>query len=137
MEVINELLPSSRERIEQMMQPGPAGPIYMVNLLKYRERAQYPDGDRGLSGREAYDIYGRGVRELLPRYGGEVVFAGEVTFLSLGQVDELWDEVAVARYPDRATLWAMTTAPEWAQIGEHRAAGLAGQLNIETTSLLG
>lgn len=137
MQVTNEVLPSSQERIEQMMEPGPPGPIYMVNLLKFRERAAYPDGDRGLSGREAYMRYGAGVRTLLARCGGEVVFAGAVTFLSLGQVEELWDEVAIARYPDRAALWAMSTSPEWAELGEHRAAGLAGQLNIETTSLLG
>ena len=135
MEVVNEVRPSGRERIGEMMQPGPPGPIYMVNLLKYRERAEYADGDRGLTGREAYDIYGSGVRAMLPRYGGAVVFAGDVTFLSLGQVEELWDEVAVVRYDSRAALWEMSTGPEWTELSVHRVAGLAGQLNIETTAI--
>ena len=134
MKVTNEVMPRDPERIAAMQEPGPDGPIVMVNLLKFRERAQYPDGrDPELSGREAYMRYGRAVAELLPRFGGRALFAGDVTFLALGQVEELWDEVALAEYPNRAALWAMSSSPEWREIAVHREAGLAGQLNIETT----
>jgi len=133
MEVVNEVMPTSRERIEEMMQSGPEGPIYMVNLLKFKDRAEYEDGrETDLTGYEAYQIYGRGVAELLPRYGGELQFAADVTFLALGQVEELWDEVAIASYPHRAALFEMSTSDEWRELAVHRAAGLAGQLNIET-----
>ena len=68
MEVVNEVMPTSQERIEAMMQPGPDGPIYMVNLLKFKEHAEYEDGrETDLSGHEAYQIYGQGVREAAPR----------------------------------------------------------------------
>ena len=133
MEVINEVLPTSSERIKEMMEPGPEGPIYMINLLKFKEHAEYEDGrDTQLTGYEAYQIYGKGVAQLLPKYGGEVFFMGDVTFLSLGQVEELWDEVAIAKYPDRGSLVQMTSSEEWQALAVHRAAGLAGQLNIET-----
>ena len=132
-EVINEVLPTSSERIKEMMEPGPKGPIYMINLLKFKEHAEYEDGrDSQLTGYEAYQIYGKGVARLLPKYGGEVFFMGDVTFLSLGQVEELWDEVAIAKYPDRGSLVQMTSSEEWQALAVHRAAGLAGQLNIET-----
>tara|TARA_Y100001934_G_scaffold59403_1_gene73600 strand:- start:280 stop:717 length:438 start_codon:yes stop_codon:yes gene_type:complete len=132
-EVINEVLPTSSERIKEMMEPGPKGPIYMINLLKFKEHAEYEDGrDTQLTGYEAYQIYGKGVAQLLPKYGGEVFFMGDVTFLSLGQVEELWDEVAIAKYPDRGSLVQMTSSEEWQALAVHRAAGLAGQLNIET-----
>ena len=135
MEVVNEVMPTSRERITEMNEPGPDGPIYMVNLLKFKERAEYEDGrETDLTGEEAYQIYGRGVAELLPAYGGEIVFAADVTFLALGQVDDLWDEVAIARYPNRAALFEMSTSDEWRALAVHRAAGLAGQLNIETVA---
>ena len=133
MEVINEVLPTSSERIKQMMEPGPEGPIYMINLLKFKEHAEYEDGrPTQLTGYEAYQIYGKGVAQLLPKYGGEVFFMGDVTFLSLGQVEDLWDEVAIAKYPDRGSLVEMTSSEEWQALAVHRAAGLAGQLNIET-----
>ena len=44
MEVVNEVVPSTAKRLEEMMQPGPEGPIYMVNLLKFKDRAEYEDG---------------------------------------------------------------------------------------------
>lgn len=135
MNVVNEVMPTSSERIEQMMQPGPQGPISMVNLLKFKEHAEYEDGrETTLTGREAYEIYGRGVSKLITEYGGIVTFAGDVTFLALGQVDDLWDEVAIAQYPSRVELWKMSTSSKWQELAVHRAAGLDGQLNIETVA---
>ncbi|MDB4103048.1 DUF1330 domain-containing protein [Acidimicrobiales bacterium] len=135
MDVTNEVMPTSGERVTEMMQPGPEGPIFMVNLLKFKKHAEYEDGrETDLSGREAYQIYGRAVKDLIQEYGGQITFAGDVTFLALGRVDDLWDEVAIAQYPSRVELWEMSTSPEWQEIAVHRAAGLAGQLNIETVS---
>ncbi|MCA3254886.1 DUF1330 domain-containing protein [Bradyrhizobium sp.] len=133
MQVHNDLYPVDPEQLKAMMEPGPEGPIYMVNLLKFREKAEYPDGrDSDLTGREAYMIYGRAVFELLPKFGGKGLFAADVTHLSLGRAEELWDEVAIAMYPNRAAMTAMSLSPEWQAIAIHRAAGLKGQLNIET-----
>lgn len=133
MQVINEVMPTSPERIRQMMEPGPEGPIFMVNLLKFKEKAEYEDGrETDLSGRDAYMIYGRAVTDILPKFGGRGIFVADVTFLALGQVEELWDEVAIAMYPDRAALLKMSTSDEWREASVHRSAGLKGQLNLET-----
>jgi uncharacterized protein (DUF1330 family) len=70
---------------------------------------------------------------MIQTYGGEIIFVGDVTFLALGQVDEIWDEVAIAKYPNRNALLRMSSSPEWREISVHRSAGLEGQLNIETT----
>jgi uncharacterized protein (DUF1330 family) len=109
----------------------------MVNLLKFRDKARYPDGrDPDLSGREAYDRYAREVVKLLHGVGGRVLFSGDVTFLTLGRAEELWDEVALAEYPNRAALLKMSMSEEWQAIAVHREAGLEGQLNIETVPTL-
>ncbi|WP_417481630.1 DUF1330 domain-containing protein [Maricaulis sp.] len=133
MQVINEVLPTDPKQIEAMMQPGPAGPVFMVNLLKFRDKAEYPDGrETALTGREAYNIYGKAIMKVLPEFGGKLVFVGNTTFLALGQVEELWDEVAIIMYPDRGALLRMSLSPAWQAIAVHREAGLKGQLNIET-----
>src|SRR5581483_8641235 len=76
------------------------GAFVMVNLLKAKERAEYADGrDAHLSGREAYERYGVEVRRLVEGLGGRIVFSGAVTGLLLGQVEELWDAVALVEYP--------------------------------------
>jgi hypothetical protein len=135
MDVVNEVFPSDPERMQQLLQPGPKGPIFMVNLLKFKERAEYEDGRVcDLSGREAYMIYGRAVGELLPKFGGKAIFVADVSFLSLGRVEELWDEVAIAMYPDRGSMVRMSLSEEWRAIAVHRSAGLKGQLNIETVA---
>lgn len=133
MQVVNEVFPSDPSRLQAMLEKGPEGPIFMVNLLKFKDKAEYDDGRPcDLSGRDAYMIYGRAVTELLPKFGGRGIFAADVTFLTLGQVEELWDEVAIAMYPDRAAMVRMSLSEEWREIAVHRSAGLKGQLNIET-----
>lgn len=132
MQVINSVYPNEAQ-LAGFAEPGPEGPIYMVNLLKFRERAEYPDGrSTELSGREAYGLYAEGVSELIKEFGGGIVFAADVVRLMLGEVEELWDEVAIAMYPSRAAMLQMMQSERMEEIGQHRAAGLAGQLNIET-----
>ena len=136
MKVENRVYPDPAQMTD-MQASGPDGPIVMVNLLKFRDRAVYKDGrDEDISGREAYQRYGVEVAKLVRAYGGEVLFAGDVTFLALGQVESLWDEVALAQYPNRAALLQMSMSAEWRAIAVHREAGLEGQLNIETVPAL-
>ncbi len=109
------------------------GPFVMVNLLKFKEKATYPDGSEpDLSGREAYGRYGAAVQACIESVGGKSVFAGAVTELMIGEVDELWDMVALVQYPSRAAMKQMMQSPAYQAIKKHRIAGLAGQLNIRT-----
>ena len=135
MKVENHVIPG-KEQIDVMANdPGPDGPIVMVNLLKFREKAAYKDGsDAELSGREAYARYGAGVAPLIEKHGGRLIFAGPVTFLTLGLVEDLWDQVALVEYPSRKSLFDMSASEAYQQISHHRDAGLEGQLNIETTA---
>jgi uncharacterized protein (DUF1330 family) len=134
MEVKNRVVPSEAQ-MQGFMEPGPEGPIYMVNLLKFKPMAEYGDGrDTALTGRQAYELYGAGVSELIKEHGGSVTFAANVSRLMLGEVEDMWDEVAIAMYPSRQAMLEMMMSPAMQEIGQHRAAGLEGQLNIETTA---
>jgi len=132
MNVENRVYPDP-EQMAELQQPGSGGPIVMVNLIKFRDRAAYPDGrDADLSGRDAYHRYGAAFAPMLRAAGGRIVYAGDVTFLMLGRVETPWDEVALAEYPSRAAFLAVMSSPAYREIAVHRSAGLAGQLNIET-----
>ncbi|MCX8071822.1 MAG: DUF1330 domain-containing protein [Candidatus Binatia bacterium] len=135
--VENRLYPDAGQIAHLQDEASPDGPIVMVNLLKFREKAQYPDGrDAHLSGREAYMRYGMEVAKLVEASGGRILFAGNVTFLTIGAAEELWDEVVLVEYPSRAAFLRMAMSPEWRAIEVHREAGLEGQLNIETVPLM-
>lgn len=135
MKVVNQLHPSP-EQAKAFFQSEDDGPMCMVNLLKFREKAAYADGSEPeLSGREAYMRYGAGVQACLASVGGSARFTGSVTDLLLGEVEDLWDMVAIAEYPSRAAMLQMVQSPEYQAITKHRDAGLAGQLNIRTKAL--
>ena len=132
MKVINKVTPNE-EQINGFLKNPEIGPISMVNLLKYKEKAIYDDGrDTNLSGEEAYGLYAAEVINLVEKYGGEFLFAGKVNRLMLGEVEEIWDSIAIAKYPNRKAMFEMTMDPEYQKIHVHRDAGLEGQLNIET-----
>jgi hypothetical protein len=134
MQVINSVMPNE-EQIKGFFEPGPDGPIYMVNLLKFKTHAEYEDGrESSLTGREAYGLYEQGVTKLLPQFGGCGAFFADVERLVLGEVEDLWDVAAIAVYPSRQAMLDMMQSEEMKEISPHRSAGLAGQLNIETAA---
>ena len=137
MQVVNKVYPN-KEQIKGFMEPVSEGPICMVNLLKFKEKAEYEDGrDTDLTGREAYALYEEGVKKLLQEIGGGIGFEGDVERLALGEVEELWDVVGLAVWPSRGAMFKVMQSPEMQVISVHRSAGLAGQINIETTGFQG
>jgi hypothetical protein len=137
MQVVNKVYPN-KEQIKGFLEPVSEGPICMVNLLKFKEKAEYEDGrDTDLTGREAYALYEEGVKKLLQEIGGGVGFEGDVERLALGEVEELWDVVALAVWPSRGVMFEVMQSPDMQAISVHRSAGLAGQLNLETTGFQG
>ena len=132
MKVENRVIPNE-EQINGFLENPEIGPISMVNLLKYKDKAIYEDErDTNLTGEEAYKLYASEVINFVEKYGGEFIFAGKVSRLMLGEVDDLWDAVAIAKYPNRKAMLDMTMDPGYQKIHIHRDAGLEGQLNIET-----
>ena len=136
--IVNNAVMPNQEQMAGFADNEANAPIYMLNLLKYKTKAEYPDGrDTELSGQEAYHIYSDAVTNLITEFGGEVSFMANVERMVLGEVAELWDEVAIAMYPSRQAMAEMMMSEEMQSIGQHRAAGLAGQLNIELNEASG
>jgi len=132
MNVVNAVYPPHEQAME-FFGGAEDGPFVMVNLLKFKPKAQYADGaDAHLSGAEAYARYAEEVRKLVEGLGGKVRYGGRVTSLMIGEVEELWDAVALAEYPSLAAFREMAMSEDMGKIDHHRRAGLAGQLNIRT-----
>ena len=113
MKVENKVNPNE-EQMAGFLEGDVDSPIEMVNLLKFKEKAEYEDGrETDLSGEEAYAIYGLEVMEHLKKVGAESVFFGKVERLMLGEVEDLWDMVAIARYPSRKAMLKMITDPDY------------------------
>ena len=73
-------------------------PIMMLNLIRLREQAVYPDG-RVASGAEAYSSYGLASGPILKRLGVEIIWRGVMEGMVIGPTDKQWDIAFIARYP--------------------------------------
>jgi len=102
--------------------PEEDGPVWMVNLKKYREVADYTDGrEATISGREADDIYTP--VDSLAAVGAELVFAGDVDQQLLGD-ETVWDRVAIVKYPTRKSFIDMQSLPSFQESHQHKDAGM-------------
>ena len=132
MKVENAVYPKP-EQMQALTEHKTEGPLVMVNLLKFRVKAEYKDGRTDdISGAEAYMRYVNQMKQLVEREGGRFIFAGQVKGLFLGEVEELWDAVGIMEYPSREEFMRIVSLPEVQEISLHREAGLAGQLLIQT-----
>jgi len=99
------------------------GPIHMLNLVKLRARAAYPDG-REATGAEAYAAYGRESLAVFSRLGGSVVWRGRFELMLIGPKDERWDLCFIAEYPSVAAFVAMLRDPVYREAVKHRQAAV-------------
>ncbi|MGH1494205.1 MAG: DUF1330 domain-containing protein [Acidimicrobiales bacterium] len=102
--------------------PDQEGPVYMVNLLKYREKSLDGDG----SGRDAYSRYAVVAQPLLESLGAVVMWMGSVQHLVLNQGEDLdvdWDVVQLVVYPSREIFIQMVTSEEYLAANVHRENG--------------
>ncbi|KTE05094.1 DUF1330 domain-containing protein [Sphingopyxis sp. H115] len=108
--------------------------IHMFNLVRFRERATYPDGHplagAGLTGAEAYRHYGAGSGPIFARVGGRVIWTGTMEAMVIGPAGEHWDAVFIAEYPNSAAFMEMVTDPVYREAVIHRQAA------VETSRLI-
>ena len=104
------------------MPPDEDGPVWMVNLMKYRAVADYEDGrESSISGKEADDRYAP--LASLAAVGAEIVFFGDVDQQLLGD-GVTWDRVAVVKYPTRRSFIEMQARPDFQEKHHHKDAGM-------------
>ena len=109
-------------------------PILMLNLIRYRDLAAYPEGHehagKGWSGERAYQEYGKTSGPIFQRVGGSVVWRGAFQTVLTGPADEHWDAAFIAQYPNSGAFLEMVTDPEY------RLAVVNRQAAVQTSRLI-
>ena len=120
------------EQMAALIEIDRGGPINMLNLLKFKEFAEYADGSNAeISGQEAYMRYGAKVVVLVKKLGGEILFGSGANALVIGDGELQWDMVAIMKYPSVTAFVDMFNSREYGDIHLHRDAGLAHQLLVQ------
>ena len=103
-------------------------PIEMLNLVKFRAKAAYPDdhdlADAGLTGAQAYRNYGSETAPIIARIGAHILWSGAFQTTLIGPQDEVWDAVFIASYPTAHAFMEMVTDPDYQKAVVHRQAAV-------------
>lgn len=103
--------------------PEEDGPIWMVNLMSYREKADYADGRQSdLTGRQADDAYAP--LGPLQAIGAQPVFVADVDTQFLNDTPK-WHRVGIVKYPTRRSFIEMQRRPDFQELHHHKEAGMA------------
>lgn len=119
----------TREAGEAFVRRGIDGPVVMLNLLRFREQADYSRSpelapDEPVTGREAYRRYEANTLPLLQAAGGEVVYHADGGAPLIGPADERWDLVLLVRYPSPEVFLSFTSDEAYLAGVGHRTAAL-------------
>jgi uncharacterized protein (DUF1330 family) len=122
-------------QLEQLLAAELDGPIVMLNLLRFKERA---DGiDEGVSGAEAYRRYGEATAPFLQRVGGRLLLAAEARTVVIGPEEHEWDMALMVEDPSREKFLEMASDPDYLAVHEHRAAALSDSRLIACEGVTG
>lgn len=129
MATLNALEPTAEQIKAFLGHPKSDEPVFMLNLLKFKDKATYNDGE-DISGKEAYGRYAKAFGKMSRSHGAEAIYGGAANVFLIGQGDGEWDAVAIVKYPSAEKMFACVSSEEYRKIHKHRRAGLAGQLLI-------
>lgn len=96
------------------------GPVVMINLLKFREKAADGNG----TGAEAYARYAKLAGPFVERHGGHLVFSGQAREHLIGDSDYDWDMVLLVSWPRRQNLLDLAGDEDYEKIAHHRTNAL-------------
>jgi len=113
----------TKEVFAQFRDSDRPGPIHMLNLVRLRKQAAYPDG-RKATGEEAYAAYGRDSGPVFARLGGRIVWQGKFELMLIGPENERWDHCFIAEYPTVAAFVEMIRDPVYREAVKHRQAAV-------------
>lgn len=124
----------SRDAFEAFKRLPRDHPVEMLNLVRFRQWAQYPAdhpaaGER-TSGANAYKNYSEESGPIFQRVGGTIVWSAVPELILIGPADDRWDAAFVARYPTAAAFLEMVTDEEYRKAVVHRQAA------VETSRLI-
>lgn len=129
---MENVLQPTGDQVREFRDRATGEPIYMLNLLKFKDKAVYEDGrESDLTGEEAYQLYGRTFVRVMGPKGARVIYSGKVRGALIGAGDDLWDAMMVVMYPSTQVMLDMFRNEEYQEGQLHRAAALEGQLLLE------
>lgn len=107
-------------------------PVMMSQLLRFKEWTEVLG--EGMTGAEAYGLYGESVLPLVQSYGCRLIWTGRVEAPDGEGGNGDFHAIALLEYPSDLVFLQVVFDPRMAEISGPRAAGLVGQWLLPGTT---
>jgi len=111
-EIMQTFILPTKEQFEQVMTLDYKGPIFMINLLKFK-----PDG-----GAESYRQYVETGGATFKKVGVKAAFQANIAMTVIG--GDAWDEIIIAEYPSIDAFIEMNRDKDYQQAVHYRTEAL-------------
>ena len=105
------------------------GKIVMLNLLKFRQKADYSSlehlkPDKEITGKEAYRLYMQSILSEFKKVDSRVIYFGKSKHFLIGPESEKWDAILVVEHESVKKFLEFTQSKEYLKNAGHRTAAL-------------
>ncbi|HEY9161523.1 MAG TPA: hypothetical protein VIS94_10600 [Desulfomonilia bacterium] len=129
-----------KANFRRFMEADDGKPFYMVNLMKYREKALYHEGEFPdvKTGEDAAKLYNRAViKELIKRGSYPVFYSRKMAnLISDSDGTDFFEHVGIVRYRSRRDLLNMVESPVYEECIKHKWASLEKTVAVPTRRVM-
>lgn len=116
------------------------GKIVMLNLLKFREKADYSNlealqPNEEISGEEAYQLYIENTLPELKKAGGRVIYYGKSGSFLIGPESEKWDAILLVEHASVMKFMQFAQNEDYLKTAGHRTAALENARLLPSTAI--
>ena len=131
---------ADREMAAQFLNSAPSGPLIMIQLLKFRDVADYSGSSKSeplkpVSGLWAFEHFLKTAIPLMIKAEGQFIYYGAAYPFLIGPADEAWDRVLILKQKSAEALLALGQSAEFQSISVHRTAALIDSRLLPTQEL--
>ncbi|MGB3151979.1 MAG: DUF1330 domain-containing protein [Maribacter sp.] len=114
------------------------GNIVMLNLLKYKPKADYGNlepinSQKEITGKEAYELYIDTIKEELVENKSHIIFKGECNNFLIGPESEKWDELLLVEHQSVRSFREFSQSTAYLNNVLYRTAGLEDSRVLPST----
>lgn len=116
------------------------GKIVMLNLLKFRQKADYSNfeeitPDEEINGEEAYQLYMKNTLPELKKAGSQIIYYGKSKDFLIGPELEKWDAILIVEHESVLKFMQFAQNKEYLKNAGHRTAGLEDSRLLPSTEI--
>jgi len=116
------------------------GKIVMLNLLKFRPKADYSTLDRlkpevDISGEQAYQLYMKSTIPELKKAGGRIIYYGKSKSFLIGPESEKWDAVLIVEHQSVIKFMEFAQDKDYLRNAGHRTAAIEDSRLLPSTEI--